>query len=216
MKNQGILLIFLFCIYYFSYAQSAKLEFVDIDCPEEIIIHDNMDLNKLEILYNIKLKYLGEDIVYSKSQLKCTSPHPHENLNVFGEIYFIDNKGRILPGALKQLRKHGLGMGGWNISGANLFLDEKYTALKKNEIYSWDFFLISGSGFFEETDIDEALKKKILYTIVLIIKKVELVWELQGCKINPKGKIELEVNRIKIISIKYKDKTDLKVMSNRL
>jgi hypothetical protein len=208
MKNRKSFFIFFGLYYFLAFNQFPQMEFVSIDCPEEIVFYENTDLKKINIRYNINIKYLGEDIVYDNKILKCNPASYSKGLIASGEIYYIDNEGKILPEALKHLFKNNINLGGWDLTGAYYGGYDKFTIFKKDEIFSGPFILVDSWVLSDETDIDEAIIAKKLTTIVIIIKKVEANWIVTGCKINPSGKIELMVNRIKIIHVRYENKAD--------
>ena len=208
MSKKKSFIIILLLSYSLAFTQSPQLEFVSIDSPAEIVFYENTDLKKVDIRYNINIKYLGEDIVYDNKILKCNPAYYSRGLIASGEIYYIDNEGKILPEALKQLYKYGINLGGWNFDAIHYGGYDKFNVFKKDEIFSGPFSLIDSWILFDTTDIDEAIRAKKLATIIIIIKKVEVNWNVIGCKISPSGKIELEVNRVKIIRVRYENKAD--------
>ena len=205
MRNRKSVFIFLWLSCFLALTQSPQLEFVSIDCPEEIVFYENTDLKKVDIRYTISIKYLGDDIVYDNKKFNRNPASYSKELNALGEIYYIDNEGKILPEALRQLFKDSINLGGWHLGGSYYGGYDRFTVIKNDEIISGSFFLVNSWALSDETDIDEAIIAKKLAAIVIIIKKVEVNWLVTD---EIKGKIQLEVNRVKIVRVKYENKLD--------
>lgn len=193
----------------FLYAYSSDLEFLSIECPKEVFISDDMNVRDLEEKCIIKYKYLGEDFVIKKNDKKNIKENSitflHKYINVFGEIYYIDDEGRILPcleSCSKEYKKD-FGFTRYSISHS---YNCEHSIFKNKEIYSLSLSIFDES-IFDQTDIDEAILNKTLSAIVIIIEKIKVRWEVDCPEYNSKGKVELDdINRAKIIKIRYKGK----------
>jgi hypothetical protein len=208
MWGKKILLIVMI-LYSFFYVYSSELQIVSIECPEEVVISDDIEIRDLEIECIIKYKYLGKDIAiknrYEKKDIKkIIITALVKYINVFGEICYIDKEGRILRGPHDNSIKESERDFGFSIFSGTSSYDNEYLVFENEEIYSFSLYILSESVF-DRTDIDKAILKKTLSTIVIVLDGFKVRWEVRCPKYNSKGELELDdINRAKIIRIRYK------------
>jgi hypothetical protein len=137
-------------------------------------------------------------------------------VSLVGQIYYVDKSNRISPGALKHFKKYGLSGG---IEGIEMFLGGgiitagEPTIFENGKIYSKDFNILVPSffkkdPFFHDMDIHKKIRNKSLSTVLLVIEKIKVTWELKlknkSVKLmKSKGHMECDVNIVQIVQVKY-------------
>jgi hypothetical protein len=207
MKNKYLMAVILISLSVFVY--SNKLEFVSIECPDEVVISEDLSLKDLTIEYLIKYMYLGKEILIKSNEdmneSKSSQNFIYRDFKTKGRIYFIDNEGKILPGALKRSKECGMDFCIGRESTSSSY-DCEFVAYENGKEYSWSLLLLD-EWIFDQTDIDEAILNKALSAIVIILERIKVSWEVECRKYNSKGELELgDINRAKIIRIRYNGK----------
>jgi hypothetical protein len=207
---------FIFIIFYsyFIFPQSSRIEFVSIECPKEIIISKNMDTKNQTVKFRINYKYYGRKISADDGRGNIYSGY--RDVSLTGQIYYVDKNNRILPGAFKHFKNYGLSGG---IEGIEMFLGGgivtagESAIFENGKIYSKEFNILVPSffkkdPFFPDMDIYKKIQDKSLSTVLLVIEKIKLTWELK-LKNNSvkskksKGHMECDVNIVQIVQVKY-------------
>ena len=193
-------------VYPISEIQWVKFE--SIDYPDEITISNNFKQEELNRNISIKYNYLGEDIVPKTGfhrKYKCSIQYQLDGL-----ILYIDDSGQFLPRAFDYYRTHGLDTFFYSeiISGHTGYIKIfKRDEVNRIDMDIFDPFIYSRMN---ETDIMDSIKKQSLSEILIIIKDIDILWELEY-PLNPdkletkSGIFKLEINRILNIKVKFKD-----------
>lgn len=174
-----------------------------IDYNKTILIPKDFNI-KNEVHYTINYVYHGDSIVSNDN---------HEGYYACylsylpaGNIYFFTKNGKILPGAKEFFKR--CGISACKILGKSKggFAVESLLINKEKESIKMKIF---SPYIFKNTDIDEAIKKRELSSILIIINDIQVKWEMRdepkGKERIRKGEFSLTVNKKIKIEIKYED-----------
>ena len=184
-----------------GFAGETYCVFNSIEYPKTILI-PKVFRGEKEIHYTINYKYHGESIVSNDNHegyYACYISYLPE-----GKVYFFTKDGKMLPGAKKFFKRCGIyacKMLGKSKGG---FAVEPLLINNGKESIEMKIF---SPYIFKNTDIDEAIIKRKLSSILIIIHDIQVKWEMRD---EPKGKerirmgeFKFDVNKIIKIKIRY-------------
>ena len=206
--NKNIIFTFWGILFLFNspgYPGEAYCVFDSIEYTKTIFIQKQPDRN-LKMSCFIKYRYYGESLVSNDNRLGYFS----SKLYYFpkGKIFYFTKDKRVLPKAMKFFTERGLG--GSIILGKDISGYAVYPLLINRDWESIEIEIFS-PFILEKTDIGEAIGKRELAMILIIIDEIKIKWSMtdQEHKEQPrvrKGEYMMKVNKTIKIKVKYEKK----------